>query len=110
MVYFRNILAALAALLAGLLGPTLKMIFVPINNQKATGIAVVYGTLLEGIFSPWCWMSAAALFALFYTFSRANSRVLRVILFWVPATAFSTFGIGLLGLIVLVSYLFKPRL
>lgn len=98
MTYLRNTLAGLAAVMVGVLGPALVTIFRGVNGSKATGLAAVLGGLLESLFSPWCWLLALSFFGLFYGFSRLNSKALRIVLFWIPVSAFSTLGICILAL------------
>lgn len=98
MTYLRNTLAGLAAVLVGMLGPTLVTVFRGINSSKATGLAAVLGGLLESLLSPWCWLLALSFFGLFYAFSRLKSKALRIVLFWVPVSSVSTLGICILAL------------
>lgn len=98
MVYVRNILAGLAAIPCGVLGPSFAIAFRGINNSKATGLAALVGSILECFLTPWCWVLALSFFALFYFFARLNSKPLRILLFWIPVTAISTVGIGILSL------------
>jgi len=41
--------------------------------------------------------NAILLFAVFFATARLSSNVFRVLLFWLPATAISSLGLGLLG-------------
>ena len=52
-----------------------------IKYEKATGIAAVIG----GLLSPWFWLVAIIGFGLFFAASRLQSKLLRVLLFWLPA-------------------------
>jgi hypothetical protein len=52
-----------------------------LSSEKATGLVAFAGSLL----SPWLWIVAIIVFALFLTASRLRSNFLRVLLFWLPA-------------------------
>lgn len=98
MKSLRVALSVMAAFFIGVLGPGFVMAFRGINNSKATGLAVVVGSVLESFLTPWCWVLALSFFTLFYAFARLNSTPLRILLFWIPVTAISTVGIGILSL------------
>lgn len=95
MTIVRGTLSALAAVFVGLLGPGLFFALRGVNNSKATGLAAVVGGFLESFFSPVFWILAVLFFALFFSASRLNSRPLRILLFWTPATAISRLGLSI---------------
>ena len=75
-----------------------------LQNSRATGLAAVFGTCVEGLLSPKFWIVAILLFALFFLASRGNT-ILRVAFFWIPTLVVSalTFAVvGLMGYVVLV--------
>jgi len=94
MTYLKVVLSGVAAMFVALLGPGLFHAFSAIGQQKATGLGVVWGGLLESLLSPQFWMLAILLFGLFFAASRLSSKTLRVILFWTPTVVFSTLGFG----------------
>lgn len=98
MKSLRVALSVMAAFFIGVFGPGFVMAFRGSTNSKAIGLAVVVGSVLESLLTPWCWVLALSFFALFYFFARLNSRPLRILLFWIPATAISTLGVSIVGL------------
>ena len=94
MTYLRGVLSGVAAAFVAL-GPGLLHTF---GQQKATGLGAVAGELLENLLSPQFWMLAILLFGLFFAASRLSSKVLRVVLFWIPTVAFSTLGFAFVAL------------
>jgi hypothetical protein len=98
VAYVRATLSGLAAVFIGLLGPWFVIALWNMKEQKATGLAAFAGGLLESIFSPLFWILAVSFFALFFTASRFNSKMLRVTLFWTPTVAISMLGFGLFSL------------
>jgi hypothetical protein len=98
VVYVRAALSGLAAVHIALLGPGVVAAFWSMHQQKTTGLGAIAGGLVESIFSPLFWILAVSFFVLFFTASRLNSKVLRVILFWTPTVAISTLGVGLFSL------------
>jgi hypothetical protein len=91
MTYLKVAISGTAALFVALLGPGLLHAF---GEQKATGLGVIWGGLLESLLSPQFWMLAILLFGLFFAASRLISKTLRVILFWTPTVVFSALGFG----------------
>lgn len=91
MTTLRGILSAVAAIFIAL-ASGLAFALRGISNSKATGMAALAGGLLESLFSPWFWILALALFALFFAASRLTSKPLRILLFWTPATVVDTRG------------------
>ena len=59
--------------------------FKSISEQHATGIGLNLGGFFERLHSPQFWVLAVLLFALFLVTSRLGNRVLRTVLFWLPA-------------------------
>jgi hypothetical protein len=97
------VLSGLAAIFVALLGPSFVgalMALKDINQQRATGLAVVAGGLSASVFSPLFWILAVSFFALFFAASRFNTKGLRVILFWTPTVLISTLGVWLFSLFV----------
>ncbi len=99
VTYLRVVLSGLAALFVALLGPSLLHAFREIGQQKATGLGVVWGGLLESLLSPQFWILAILLFGLLFAASRLSSKALRVVLFWTPTVVFSTLGFGFVALL-----------
>jgi len=59
------------------------------SGTKATGWAGLVGSFRGSLFSPLFWIVAFVVFALFFFASRLGSKVLRVVLFWVPTLTVS---------------------
>ena len=99
MPYAQGVLSGVAGVFAALLGPGLLHALVAISQQKATGLGVVVGGLLESLMSPLFWILAISFSCLFFAASRLNSMVLRVTLFWTPTVVVSTLGFGYIALL-----------
>jgi hypothetical protein len=99
VVYFKGVLSGVTALFLTLSVPGLVHAFRGISQEKATGVAVVWGGLIEAAFSLRFWAIAVALFALFFAAGRLNSKTLRVLLFWIPTVFVSVLTVGVMGLI-----------
>jgi hypothetical protein len=91
MTYLRGMLSGIAAIFVVLLGPGLLFAF---SQQKATGLGVVHGALIENLVSPRFWILTILLSCLFFAASRLSSKVLRVLLFWTPTLVISALGFG----------------
>src|SRR5215510_2658309 len=89
VAYLRGVLSALAAIFLALFAPGLVHAFVGINHEKATGLGAVAGGLFEALLSPWLWTLVIVLFMLFFIASRLRSKILRVVLFWIPTLCVS---------------------
>src|SRR6266700_291925 len=98
MVYAKNTLCMLTAILAGLFGPGFWIAFRGISQEKATGLAAVAGGLLESLLSPLSWILAIVVFGLLFAASHLGSKGLRVLLFWIPSLAISILGFCLFSL------------
>ena len=102
MAYLKGILSGLAAIIIaeGLL--SLSPLFRGINGSKATGLAAVLGLLVETLFSPFFWIFAILIFAIFFAASRLGNKALRVVFFWIPTLT----AVGVVVTIAaLISYL-----
>ena len=95
MAYVRAFLSGFTAISLSLCVPGLISTFRGISGEKATGIAVLWAGLLEAALSPLFWIVAGVLFAIFFTFSRLESKALRVVLFWVPSLFVLSLVVGL---------------
>ena len=74
----------------------------PASKEKATGLAVLKGLLMESVFSPKFWIVGILLFGLFFAASR-GSTVLRVLFFWIPTLTISVLGFSI---VAMYAYLF----
>jgi hypothetical protein len=84
MAYLKGVLGTAATLFLAVLIPMFWVTLRDISSQKATGLAVLAGDLLEPLVSPSFWV-LAALFSVFFYFSgRFENKALRILLFWVP--------------------------
>lgn len=98
MDYIKGILSGLAAIFVAefvFFWPTL-------STEKATGLAVLKGLLVESVFSPRFWIVGVLLFGLLFAASRGNT-VLRVLFFWIPTLAISVLGFSI---VAMYAYLF----
>jgi len=96
----RNVVSALAGIFIGLFAPSLILSIRNISSSKTTGLTATAGGLTATLFTPWFWILAIFFFFLFFGASRLDRRWLRVLLFWVPATAISSLGIAAFALLV----------
>jgi hypothetical protein len=83
MPYVKRILSVLAAV-------SIPLIDEWIRTKTSLDIVIRYQFL-----SPWVWLAALVLFALFAVASSASSTVVRVVLFWTPTLVISTFVFSL---------------
>ena len=97
MEYLKGIPSGVAAVFLALCVPGLVTAFRGIS-EKATGLGVVVAGLTEALFSPTFWIFTAIFFGLFFAAGRLQSRVFRVLLFWIPAVAIVTLVVGGAGL------------
>ena len=67
------------------------------GQQGSVGFNVIL--IWRVVLSPWFWIIAILLFDLFFAASRLSSKMLRVLLFWIPTDAVSTLGFGFCSLI-----------
>ena len=112
MDYFKGILSALAALFLAQCVPGAWSVFRGISQEKATGLAVVAGGLVEMVLSPWFWMFAIFFFALFFLAGRLGSRALRICLFWIPAVSASVLCLISVTILTYLFFYFRhaPRM
>ena len=104
MDYVKGVLSATAAIFIAefvLAWPLLR-------GSKATGLPAIIGLFVESILSPRFWIVGILLFGLFFAASRLHSKLLRLLLFWTPATVISTLGLALVALIAYV-WLHVPK-
>jgi hypothetical protein len=97
VVYVKGVLSGVAAIFVALLGPGLLRALKSISGQQATGLGAIAG-FWNPLFSPLFWILAISSFVLFLTASRLGSKVLRVVLFWIPTLFVSALGFGLVAL------------
>jgi hypothetical protein len=100
MNYVRGVLSGLAAIFIA------EFVFAwpSLRGTKATGLALFAASPL----SPRFWIVGILLFGLFFAASRLHSKLLRLLLFWTPATVISTLGLGLVALIA-YAWLHVPK-
>jgi len=77
-----------------------------IKSEKATGFAVLAGGLTEALFTPWFWLSAILLLLFFWYTSQLGSRILRLLLFWIPTVLATVLGSAVF---TLYGYLLRHR-
>ncbi len=108
MVYAKGILSGLAAWFLAIVAADWSF-FRIINREKATGLSAVAGVLTSSILSPVFWTFAVLFFVLFFFASRLGNKFLRVLLFWIPTVAVSTFGLAIVALFALVYIHFRNQ-
>ena len=96
MAYVRNSLSVVSAIFGTWL--ILGIADIAGTNSKATGMAVVPGAIVESSFSPWFWILAISLLAVFLYTSRSQSQPTRISLFWVPVTLILSTSLGFIAL------------
>jgi hypothetical protein len=93
MAYLRVALSGVAALFVAEIAPFF-LLALSMRAVSGTGEQGAIGfdpySLRRGFVSPWCWLIAVVFFALFLAASRLSSKVMRVLLFWVPTLAIFT--------------------
>ena len=97
MIYVKGVLSGVAAIFVALLGPGLLQALKSISRQRAIGLGAIAG-FWNPLFSPLFWILAISSFVLFLTASRLGSKVLRIVLFWIPTLFVSMLGFGLVAL------------
>ena len=103
MNYVKAILSGLTAIFLAETLPGLLSAFRGLNQEKATGLAVVAGGLAESFFSPLFWILAALFFTMFFFASRVANGLLRILFFWIPAVTGSVLCVASAALL---TYLF----
>jgi hypothetical protein len=98
VAYGKALLSAIAGTYLGLMLPAFIDVFRSLSEQKATGLGAIAGGFLGSLFSPWFWLFSLSLFAVFFVASRAHSKFLRVLFFWIPTIFFSTIAVLSAGL------------
>jgi len=88
-------MSVLGALFLAICIPGPWSAFQGLSSEKATGVAVIAANFL----SPWMWIVAIILFTLFVAATHLQSRLLRVLLFWLPAGATSVLMVVSAGFI-----------
>jgi hypothetical protein len=97
VIYLKGVLSGVAAIFVALLGPGLLQALKSISRQQANGLGAIAG-FWNPLFSPLFWILAISSFVLFLTASRLGSKVLRIVLFWIPTLFVSALGFGLVAL------------
>jgi hypothetical protein len=93
MDYFKGILSGLAAILIA----DFACLWPLLRGSKATGLAAVAGSFVEGIFSLKFWVVGVLLFGVFFAASRSGT-ILRVLFFWIPTLAVSAMGFAFVAM------------
>jgi hypothetical protein len=102
------ILSGVASITLVLIGWSWIVLYPSIKSGKATGLAVLTGGLTEALYSPLGWLCGLLLFILFWYSGRLDSKILRVVLFWIP-TVFVTIMASLLFALVMYAYTHRPN-
>ena len=108
MTLVKVLLSGITTITILLVGLLTVMMYPSIRSEKATGFAVVAGGLTEALHTPMFWFSGLLLFLFFWYAGRLHSKILRVVLFWVP-TIFVTAVASLLFALVMYAYMHHPN-
>jgi hypothetical protein len=84
------------------------MFYPAITQEKATGLTAVAGGIRAAFHTPLFWLCGILLFILFWYTGRLNSKILRVVLFWIP-TFFVTIVASLLFALIMYAYTHRPN-
>jgi hypothetical protein len=98
VIHLKGVPSGVAAIFVALLGPGFLPALKSISGQQATGLGAIAGGFWNPLFSLLFWILAILSFVLFLTASRLGSKVLRVVLFWIPTLFVSALGFGLVAL------------
>jgi len=80
-----------------------------ISEQKAAELAAVGAGFVESLLSPLFWVLAVFFFALLFSASRLGNKLLRIVLFWIPAVLVASLGIAFVTLLTYVLIRFRHR-
>ena len=100
--YVKLLLTAVSSLFAAVLLPSVVWWVRNSMHERATGLTVVAGGLLERVLSPGFWITFVFLLSVFHITGTLASRSQRVILFWIPTVLICFAGFALWGLIVYI--------
>jgi len=100
------LLSGLSTLVILVIGWPIIMTYPAIKSEKATGIAVFIGGFTEALFTLWFWLSAILLLLFFWYTSQLGSRILRLLLFWIPTVLATVLGSAVF---TLYGYLLRHR-
>jgi len=103
----KGILSGLVAIILAEIVPGVWWAFTGISKSKATGIAVLWGGLIESLFCFRFWILAILFFALFFTASKLRNKALRALLFWIPTLTVLSLSIAAAGLLTYVVIRFR---
>jgi hypothetical protein len=96
--YAKALLNAASSFWLALVIPMFVVEFRAMSSDKATGLAAVAGGLVERLTSPWFWALFVVFFSILYFSGHARSKTVRVVFFWLPASAVCIFCFGLWAL------------
>lgn len=98
------LLSGFSTLVVLLIGSPIIIMYPALKAEKATGLGAVAGGLTEALFTPQFWLSAILLLLFFWYTSQLGSKILRLVLFWIPSVSTTVMGAALLAL---VGYAFR---
>ena len=102
------LLSGISTITILVIGWPIIMMYPALKTEKATGIAAVAGGLTEALLTPPFWLSAILLLLFFWYTSQLSSKILRVVLFWIP-TVFATVIGGVVFAVASYAYLYRAR-
>lgn len=104
----KTILSVVASITIVVIGWQVILFYPTVRSEKATGLAVVLGGLKEMAHSPLLWLSVILLFFFFFYAGRSGSKILRVLLFWIPTISVVTVT-SLIFALAVYAYLHRPN-
>lgn len=107
MTLLKVLLNGINTIIILLIGWPLTM-YQAIWSEKATSSAAVAGIFTEALHAPSFWFCGFLLCLFFWYVGRLDSKILRVVLFWVP-TIFSTVVGSLVFALVMYAYMHRPN-
>ena len=108
MTVLKVVLSGITATTIVLIGWPLIMFYPAFKQEKATGLAAVAGGITAALHTPQLWLCGILLFILFWYTGGLNSKILRVVLFWIP-TVFVTIVASLLFALVMYAHNHRPN-
>jgi len=91
------LLSGISTITILLIGWPLATMYPTLRQEKATGISVFFFGLAEAIFTIRFWLSAILLLVFFWYTCRLGSKILRVVLFWIPTISATVVGGGIIA-------------
>ena len=108
MTLLKVLLSGITTVAILLIGWPLVTLYSSIRAEKATGLAAVAGGITDALHAPLFWFCGILIFLLFWYAGRLKSKILRVVLFWIP-TILATVVASLVFVLVMYAYMHRPN-